>query len=616
MPSLPAVLDSVNSLSNTTLVTALVDNTGAPGRTPSDIFKTCFSVIFISVWVSMHPNVPDVEYVGESAIGSFLNEVITMIVALLAPELVMLWAMRQWYMARKIANRFEKYGWTQAHGFLVIMKGIALYDGDRFYDYIQYGSGFSAQDTSVMNEIQSLLDRNERALSAHGSGQDAQLPEIFFSPLDQTSRIKHGENHERSNESPTSHADPNPHQATARISVRSQLPGEVKHYPSRQPTTEQAQRDAFVPMDRALVAHDVEASNTSSSATLFESVDLGSQHDPVDSVLAETNKEEYSCLLHYLLEKRLVDISESEIAGTLNHGDFVAKIVALFQTTWFISKIVGRKAQNLFITEFEVVALSCTCLSLVAYLCWWHKPQRVRYPHRVVIPKTPAVQPHLKKAVSLRTWMRGEFDAFRRRVHADYKYIGPTNRHWAVMVLLVPCYSVSFFARQILTLLNGDGARRAVPDYLFSCDITGYSTPRGIYWSLYGISVLVGALHICRWSSPTSLWAQFAWRTNTVLVIVLPILLVATHGWIFRHIRRQLQNSEDSHALVHEDASVLDIEAIPGNVKVTMVVHASLISLYIVSRWAIIALALGSMRNLPDEALRDVQWELGFLHIS
>ncbi|EEB93709.1 hypothetical protein MPER_07599, partial [Moniliophthora perniciosa FA553] len=59
-----------------------------------------------------------------------------MVIALLAPELIILWAMRQWISARDIAKEFGKYGWGKTHGFFVLMGGFTLYDRDTFRGYI------------------------------------------------------------------------------------------------------------------------------------------------------------------------------------------------------------------------------------------------------------------------------------------------------------------------------------------------------------------------------------------------------------------------------------------------------------------------------------------------
>ncbi|KAK7022783.1 hypothetical protein VNI00_016954 [Paramarasmius palmivorus] len=104
-------------------------------RTTTGILWSCLSVIFICTWVAIHPNIPRVEDdKGKPWHPAALvyQDVELMIVALLAPEFMILWAMRQREKAKKIGQQFKDYGWGITHGFFVIMGGFALYDGERF----------------------------------------------------------------------------------------------------------------------------------------------------------------------------------------------------------------------------------------------------------------------------------------------------------------------------------------------------------------------------------------------------------------------------------------------------------------------------------------------------
>jgi len=55
-----------------------------------------------------------------------------MMMALIAPEMVIIWALRQWLAARKLANskKYKKYGWTPTHGFFAVMGGFKFYDNN------------------------------------------------------------------------------------------------------------------------------------------------------------------------------------------------------------------------------------------------------------------------------------------------------------------------------------------------------------------------------------------------------------------------------------------------------------------------------------------------------
>ncbi|KAG5651530.1 hypothetical protein H0H81_008292 [Sphagnurus paluster] len=50
------------------------------------------------------------------------------VVALLAPELVALWSLQQWFASRALAHEHRDFGWTQTHGFFAIMGGFVECD--------------------------------------------------------------------------------------------------------------------------------------------------------------------------------------------------------------------------------------------------------------------------------------------------------------------------------------------------------------------------------------------------------------------------------------------------------------------------------------------------------
>jgi hypothetical protein len=94
-----------SSVDNSTLfdpITGECDNINGC-RTISQILWNCLSVIFICTWVAIHPNIPHVK--AHPAVVTCCN-ILLMVLAMLAPELVILWAMRQRYSAKAIAEKF------------------------------------------------------------------------------------------------------------------------------------------------------------------------------------------------------------------------------------------------------------------------------------------------------------------------------------------------------------------------------------------------------------------------------------------------------------------------------------------------------------------------------
>jgi len=59
-------------------------------------------------------------------------------------------------------------------------------------------------------------------------------------------------------------------------------------------------------------------------------------------------------------------------------GDGLSKIIAAFQTSWFVLQCIVRGAQGLAITELELVTLALASLNVVTLWFWRDKPLDVR----------------------------------------------------------------------------------------------------------------------------------------------------------------------------------------------------------------------------------------------
>ncbi|KAF8581442.1 hypothetical protein K439DRAFT_1636153 [Ramaria rubella] len=92
-------------------------------RTLQDIVWSCLVTVFSCTWVAIHPNIPSPD-VGRVKIA--LRRLGLFVGALIAPELVITWAMRQWLAARKVAMQHQSHGWSQTHGFFALMGGFIL----------------------------------------------------------------------------------------------------------------------------------------------------------------------------------------------------------------------------------------------------------------------------------------------------------------------------------------------------------------------------------------------------------------------------------------------------------------------------------------------------------
>ena len=90
-------------------------------------------------------------------------------------------------------------------------------------------------------------------------------------------------------------------------------------------------------------------------------------------------------------------ITKEEIADR-SKGDYLSKMIVLFQTTWFIGQCISRGASGLTITELEVVTIAFASLTGVIYYLWWDKPLDVRCSIPVrLLPDLGKIEGDIKK---------------------------------------------------------------------------------------------------------------------------------------------------------------------------------------------------------------------------
>ena len=121
----------------------------ADQRSIWDILWSCLATILACSWVSVHPNIPAP---NESSWRIFLRRLELMLWAVIGPEMVITWALRQWLSARRFEKRYKgelsrlihliypqilnhkiltvDRGWTKTHAYFIQMGGFMLFEGN------------------------------------------------------------------------------------------------------------------------------------------------------------------------------------------------------------------------------------------------------------------------------------------------------------------------------------------------------------------------------------------------------------------------------------------------------------------------------------------------------
>ncbi|KAF7974348.1 hypothetical protein HWV62_12416 [Athelia sp. TMB] len=78
----------------------------------------------------------------------------------------------------------------------------------------------------------------------------------------------------------------------------------------------------------------------------------------------------------------LVAPSSDELANQ-SKGDALSKGVAILQTLWFVMQCIARLIEHLPLTNLEVMTLAYTVITVAMYIVWWEKPLNVSCAVRV-----------------------------------------------------------------------------------------------------------------------------------------------------------------------------------------------------------------------------------------
>ena len=95
---------SYGAVQNSTIIREYLASSCTGRRTLWNIIKSCVATLFVCAWTAIHPNMPGpVEGIAVKA-----RRLGMMILALVAPEIVVMLAVRQFFAARALHKRFQE----------------------------------------------------------------------------------------------------------------------------------------------------------------------------------------------------------------------------------------------------------------------------------------------------------------------------------------------------------------------------------------------------------------------------------------------------------------------------------------------------------------------------
>ncbi|KAF8169526.1 hypothetical protein BJ912DRAFT_999464 [Pholiota molesta] len=320
----------------------------------------------------------------------------------------------------------------------------------------------------------------------------------------------------------------------------------------------------------------------------------GGRPDPEDEVGILKN------IQNGKIDTAMISIPEEDIQDR-SKGDTVSKAFIVLQTSWFIIHCIVRWAEDLPLTELEVVTLGFALLNAITYGLWWYKPQNVARPIFLEskISKSQTWDGvHLdseadyldrKKSVEEVTAEVGEepilVDKSRgwlhRKIHEDYE----ENRSTPYRLLYTMPIRLGEALLRPLGQLTVTGARSHVVK-TGSLRVPMFHSEVASDFKVFGatsiIGVLFGSVHLI-----TSWFLDFPshrdmllWRASAIVITIQPAFMglwniFPTDSWMW-HICRSLM-----------------VAGLP---------------FYIVGRLVLLTISLLSLRGLPAAAFVNVEW--------
>lgn len=265
---------------------------------------------------------------------------------------------------------------------------------------------------------------------------------------------------------------------------------------------------------------------------------------------------------------QLIAPTEAELKDR-GKSDWLAKLIVLMQTSWFIIRCIARGVRSLPLTDLEIITLAYATLNFFIYLFWWDKPRCVDCPIRVY-----------KTSTSTR----------RKRTKAPDKW---NDKPFMRLIEKIAIYTVGYqdeyvdLTREPRVPMFWSGKPEA-------CSLSDATLGASILGAVFG------ALHCIAWSSHFPSKAELLlWRVSCIGMIAVP--LIVTLVCAVSRLSFKLEGEEP-----------LWLTFIFAFCWISLILSAWF---YLAGRIATLVIAFTTLRALPSEAFTAVNWTVFIPHI-
>ncbi|KAI0062755.1 hypothetical protein BV25DRAFT_1915883 [Artomyces pyxidatus] len=252
----------------------------------------------------------------------------------------------------------------------------------------------------------------------------------------------------------------------------------------------------------------------------------------------------------------LVPPTEDEVRGW-SQGDALSKTLAVIQTLWFVVQCIARHTEGLPITQLEIMTLAYTTITVAMYAFWWDKPQNVGGPIRVAVLELPA-----QSRAGTVPWYTRIF----------YGIVGAQDD--LLDMRKEPC---------VPTFYSGGG----VPgdDNEIWADVIALA-----------VAMVFGAVHCAAWNYQfPSRAEELIWRISSVAIVAIPGVMLS--------LLIALLPAVMDYSDVLQYGIVVPVFFLTGPI-------------YVAARVLLLTLSFATLRSLPFDAYRAVEWTLLIPHFT
>jgi hypothetical protein len=278
-------------------------------------------------------------------------------------------------------------------------------------------------------------------------------------------------------------------------------------------------------------------------------------------------------------------LSKAEIEDK-SKGDAISKGLVILQTGWFVTQCIARGAQGLPITELELATVAFAALNFAIYLLWWEKPQNVQRGVRVYKKRRteePVDDGDIESTVGFWGALGDALsDLPTAIVRGSFSNI---NAPWLARVLFWPLLKPLY----IMFSLSSDVYDKRVDTFYPDRWVTG--SEKFSFFLVGTITVAFGGIHCIGWSFdfPSSIEGTL-WRVASLSILGVPFMIYPV-GIL---------------------GGIVD-ERFGGFGQ--FVIWVLTLSLYVLSRLALLVLPLLAPRSLPPAAFHVVHWTSIIPHV-